>query len=1288
MADVIANSIASANSFSELDRALSGDRRLTEPMSTLALRLPLEEAVVAAILLLTGPDLPLGRFLQHKEIHRALTQRAPYDQLLRAFKRAILETHDLVAAIEEAKEFAQLIRFLSDEMGRRKFLDVLHRLPISAHFKHRFLNAPRHLTILEFMRLADHQDWSDRDFSQILSAFKQWLAQQLGQPERAASNVVTLPQVTPESLAELVKATRIPDLGEWSFAMLEGDQKSDMFAKVSWALRHGNRLDLKQRLDRFTARLAHLRSLPAPVFERPADEGLALIQAAAQSERASLADAYPWGIISGSAHLLLKAPHLGFEVRPQGSLLMPSQVTAPAFWSWAQTPTLDCDCRAPMCVHRIIVLEGLCGPWVHEPAPSAFLKDALRPSWDRVLDAIAPPKAVQKKKRGVLSFQLSARLVEFTFHELGKKGPSSKGKRVTPGSALPLVDGLDHRIAERFALAELSDDDDESAHFGDGLLMLEGHPRVRWYGEPEPSPVVRAEGTVKVEETPTGFRLEFLVGGVTFDDHSRIYACSEGAVVLLRSDDHRILVTHVSESYLRLLEVTKRFGALLPKEAAPRLVELLPTLEAGSLVELPDDLRGEEREPADRPLVRVASANPGLKLSIRVEPLEQGAVFVPGQGVPVSASFDGRKRRFTRRRFERELAEANALAGALGLDPSLAPEPYTWVLDGSDRHVETLRRLSTSGVPVEWLAPKVKFTGEATLDRLRLEITRKKDWFGLDGEVTVDERRVSLAALLEAARERRRFVKLGEGDFAQLSETMVEALAPLSHLSQGDALPQLTPGTAPLLEALAPQLEALDAAKEWSALMERLAESRTARFPVPKTLKATLRDYQVEGFEWMSRLAQWGVGACLADDMGLGKTVQALALLLSRAKRGPALVVAPSSVLHTWREEASRFAPSLRLALFHEGDRALGELGPMDVVVVSWSLLAREAAAFSDVRFTTVILDEAHAIKNADTLRAKAAHRLQADFLVALSGTPIENHVGELWSLFKAVMPTLLGSEESFRRRFGAGQREALAALSTLIRPFVLRRTKGAVAKELPPRTDLEVIVPLSAEERALYDDVRLSAVADLGELTGESKRFDVLAALTRLRLTACHPKLVDAAWAGPTSKLSRLLELVESLSAAGHRVLVFSQFTQHLALVVEALRSQGVVFSYLDGQVPLAERHRRVEAFQQGSGGDVFLVSLKAGGTGLTLTAADYVIHLDPWWNPAVEDQASDRTHRIGQTRPVTVYRLIAEGTIEQQILSLHRDKRELVDALLSGADTVGKLSTTQLAELIRTSG
>jgi SNF2 family DNA or RNA helicase len=369
--------------------------------------------------------------------------------------------------------------------------------------------------------------------------------------------------------------------------------------------------------------------------------------------------------------------------------------------------------------------------------------------------------------------------------------------------------------------------------------------------------------------------------------------------------------------------------------------------------------------------------------------------------------------------------------------------------------------------------------------------------------------------------------------------------------------------------------------------------------------------------------------------------------------------------------------------LFHEG-RELQGLKGGDVVVVSWSMLAREIDAFSQVRFATVVLDEAQAIKNGGTLRAKATQALQADFVMAVSGTPIENHLGELWSLFRTVMPSLLGSEESFRERFKEPTPERVRALATLVKPFILRRTKAQVATELPARTDLDVVVPLSPEERELYDDVRLTALSQLGEPSAK-KRFEILAALMRLRLSACHPRLVDATWAGPTSKLTRLLELLKDLIASGHRALVFSQFTKHLALVQAALKEAGLRWSYLDGQTPVGERARRVEAFQAGEGGDVFLISLKAGGTGLNLTAADYVIHLDPWWNPAVEDQASDRAHRLGQQRPVTVYRLIAEGTIEQRILELHREKRELVDSLLEGADEAGKLSATQLVGLIR---
>ena len=315
--------------------------------------------------------------------------------------------------------------------------------------------------------------------------------------------------------------------------------------------------------------------------------------------------------------------------------------------------------------------------------------------------------------------------------------------------------------------------------------------------------------------------------------------------------------------------------------------------------------------------------------------------------------------------------------------------------------------------------------------------------------------------------------------------------------------------------------------------------------------------------------------------------------------------------------------------------------------------------------------------------------RLQADFRVALTGTPVENHLGELWNLFRVISPGLLGTWPQFRERFAAPierdqSAERRAALGRVLRPFMLRRTKESVLPELPPLTELNRLVSLSAAERELYETARLAAATAITAAQSPNQRFAVLSCLTRLRRLSCHPRLVHDAWTGAASKLDAFLALVEELRATGHRALVFSQFTDHLGLVREALSARGISIIYLDGSTPLDERARAVESFQRGEG-DLFLISLKAGGTGLNLTAADHVIHLDPWWNPAVEDQATDRAHRIGQSRPVTVIRLIAQGTIEEAVLALHAEKRELAEGLLEGTDVVGRLSAAELVDLVR---
>jgi SNF2 family DNA or RNA helicase len=371
--------------------------------------------------------------------------------------------------------------------------------------------------------------------------------------------------------------------------------------------------------------------------------------------------------------------------------------------------------------------------------------------------------------------------------------------------------------------------------------------------------------------------------------------------------------------------------------------------------------------------------------------------------------------------------------------------------------------------------------------------------------------------------------------------------------------------------------------------------------------------------------------------------------------------------------------------------QALARLSAFDLLVCSYGLLQQEVERLAQVQWRTIVLDEAQAIKNPGTKRAQAALALRGDFKMMLTGTPIENHLGELWNLFRFSNPGLLGSLEHFNQRFAtpierdqdAGARHRLRKL---IQPFILRRLKSEVLEALPPRTEILRRVELGAEEMALYEALRQQALARLAKLDGDEGRkpLQILAEIMKLRRACCHPRLAlpDTDLSG--AKLAVFEDILDELLENRHKALVFSQFVDHLAILRAALERKGVAYQYLDGSTPGPERKQRVDAFQAGRG-DVFLISLKAGGLGLNLTAADYVIHMDPWWNPAVEDQASDRAHRIGQQRPVTIYRLVAQGTIEEKIVALHHHKRDLAEQLLEGTGTSGKISAEELLELLQ---
>jgi len=572
-----------------------------------------------------------------------------------------------------------------------------------------------------------------------------------------------------------------------------------------------------------------------------------------------------------------------------------------------------------------------------------------------------------------------------------------------------------------------------------------------------------------------------------------------------------------------------------------------------------------------------------------------------------------------------------------------------------------------------------------------VEVATRIDWFELKGAVAFGDVSAPLPAVLAAARRGDTVVPLGDGTFGVLPEEWLARYGLLAGLgtSEGDGLH--------FARSQAGILDALLGSQPGAVWDEGFARAREAlhRFggvtpaDPPAGFRGVLRDYQRDGLGWHAFLQQFGFGGCLADDMGLGKTVQVLALLLARRGEaaGPSLIVVPKSLVFNWKQEAARFAPELRIldhtgiARSTPGDHYRG----YDVVLTTYGTLRRDAAALSGFVFDYVILDEAQAIKNAATATAKAARLLRGAHRLALSGTPVENHLGELWSLFEFLNPGMLGASSAFRHS-GAELRnpsaETRALLAQGLRPFVLRRTKEQVVRELPPKLEQTLYCDLDAPQRAAYDQIRTHYRRSLlarveREGLGRSKIM-VLEALLRLRQAACHIGLIDRTRAGETSaKLDVLLARLAEVIEGGHKALVFSQFTRFLAIVRERLDRDRVPYAYLDGRTH--DRAARVAEFEGDPACRLFLVSLKAGGLGLNLTAADYVFLLDPWWNPAVEAQAIDRTHRIGQVRPVFAYRLIARDTVEEKVLALQESKRSLAESIITADNSLIRTLTRE---------
>jgi superfamily II DNA or RNA helicase len=809
------------------------------------------------------------------------------------------------------------------------------------------------------------------------------------------------------------------------------------------------------------------------------------------------------------------------------------------------------------------------------------------------------------------------------------------------------------------------------------------------------------------------FRPKLRIPGIDLDVTSR--SCrvisgklspSQSLLVIVPNSQNRCIVCELKDHRTtRLIEhllAQDLDEVLLDPAAAGKLSAAVAKLDSMIRVELPSELSGPI-EPGKWEMVIELRPRPaaGLHLALGVTEPRLSDTLVPGEGAELvrCATEEGPIR--LSRNLEAELEESQRIAMRFGMHELIPEGLHKWVATTDDAALNLLGALYEAGdqsPAILWPEGQtMKVRGEITPQSLKIKLDDRRDWFGLSGSIEIDGKEMALSDLLAAVRENRNLVRVGDREFAQISDVFRRRLQQL-----GDAIVserggmRIADAAAPLVRELLADDVCIEAAARWQTTLKRLDAIQQWVPDVPTGLQADLRDYQVEGYRWLARLSRWGVGGVLADDMGLGKTVQTLAVLLDRAADGPALIVAPTSVGDNWIRETSRFAPSLAAHSYREHDRQhlIDSAKPGDLVIVSYQLLQRDAERFASRSWNTLVLDEAQFIKNAATKTSQAIRAIDADWRLGLSGTPLENHLGELWSLFRTLSPGLLGSWERFRTRFAEPiqrhkDEERRQSLAHLVRPFILRRTKSTVLKELPERTEVTLYAEMSGEERKRYEDARLSAITELSgganiDRSQGDQRMRTLAWLTKLRQLSCHPRLVDQSWRKGSAKLALFLETVEELREGEHRALVFSQFVKHLDLVRAALDERGITYQYLDGSTPASERQRRVDAFQNGEG-ELFLISLKAGGTGLNLTAANYVLHLDPWWNPAVEDQATDRAHRIGQERAVTVYRLVSKGTIEEQIIDLHANKRELVASVLDGTDRAGRMDTDELIELIR---
>ncbi|MBF0238064.1 MAG: DEAD/DEAH box helicase [SAR324 cluster bacterium] len=826
------------------------------------------------------------------------------------------------------------------------------------------------------------------------------------------------------------------------------------------------------------------------------------------------------------------------------------------------------------------------------------------------------------------------------------------------------------------------------------LNSLAGHPLIFQGNTGILLEVILDEPELWVEQVGKEFNLRFSIDIGKFNN---------ARVILIKETASRFKVIQIKQEHQRLAGLFNNKPIRIPAQAQEQLSRAVAGLS--SMIRVHSSLEGhlEGVETVDGDSRCHVNLNPygsGLRVNLMVKPFPLGSLLIKAGkgGEHVITEIEGKRIQAKRSLSGEEANVAKVLKSCEVLN-YFPEQDREWLIDDPEACLELLLQLDDikDHVVLEWPeGEKFAIRHRTSLKHVHMTIKHQNDWFGISGNIQVDDQLVmDLKELLTLAQSHSgKFIPLGDGEFMALTESFRKRLDDMlafgDNTKDGLKFHKLTTMALP---DLTDEVGAVEGERAWSSQLSRLEKARKIQPEVPPTLQAELREYQLEGFEWLARLANWGVGACLADDMGLGKTLQALTIMLDRATEGPSLVVAPTSVCLNWIDEATRFAPTLRPVIWGGKDREslISDIGPFDMLICSYTLLQQDIALLEPVKFRTIVLDEGQAIKNRDTKRSQAAMSLQGEFKIITTGTPLENHLGELWNLFQFINPGLLGSMEKYNQRYAYPierdqDNNARQRLRKLIQPFILRRIKSQVLQELPPKTEIVLHVELTREERAMYEALRQKTIESLANFKGPegARHLQILAEIMKLRRICCHPRLILPEMPLAASKLELFGEVVTELRENKHKALVFSQFVDHLSIIREYLDQHKFSYCYLDGSTPQKKRQEEINRFQTGKT-DLFLISLKAGGTGLNLTAADYVIHMDPWWNPAVEDQASDRAHRIGQTRPVTIYRLVTRETIEEKIVTLHQHKRELANSLLDGTEMSGRFISDELLKLIR---